>query len=509
MDNQTNTTTNPEDNKVLAEELKQQGNEEFKKNNYTRAIELYTKAINLHSQEASYYSNRAACYQKIKKYYKCIEDTDEALRIDPNFTKASRRKAQALLAIGKFKDALNILKSILTIDPKDKTIQQDVQEVKQAEEYFKELEANINNGNYPVALSYIQKLFTICPDFEQLQFKRVEILVRMEKVAEAVKLSTDLMNDHQNNTDFLYSRALAIFYNGQADLAKKTLTKALQLDPDSSKCMQLKKKLNKFDDFKEKANEAFKRGDYEEAIKYYTDSLELDPGYKSYNSIIFANRAAAQMKLTKYQEALADVDKSIELNADYAKAYFRRGEIKILLEDFEDAVRDFKKVHQLDPQYAGIREKIHETEKAAKKAARKDYYKILGVSKEATEEEIKKAYKKGALKWHPDKNNESEEAMKLAEKNFKDLQEAYSVISDPKKRQQYDSGMDLNDIGGHGGMNFHDMFGGGIDPSMFFNMGGMGGGFGHGGGHRGGRSPFEGFSSGGGMPGFSFNFNRR
>ncbi len=62
-------------------------------------------------------------------------------------------------------------------------------------------------------------------------------------------------------------------------------------------------------------------------------------------------------------------------------------------------------------EYAGIREKIRETETAAKKAARKDYYKILNVEKNANEDEIKKAYKKSALKWHPDKNNESEETM--------------------------------------------------------------------------------------------------
>lgn len=55
------------------------------------------------------------------------------------------------------------------------------------------------------------------------------------------------------------------------------------------------------------------------------------------------------MKLAKYTEALADVDKSIELNADYTKAYYRRGEIREAMGEFEEAVRDYKKVHQLDP----------------------------------------------------------------------------------------------------------------------------------------------------------------
>lgn len=63
----------------------------------------------------------------------------------------------------------------------------------------------------------------------------------------------------------------------------------------------------------------------------------------------------------------------------------------------------------------------------------KDYYKTLGISKGATEEDVKKAYKKQALKWHPDKNKSA-----AAEEKFKEIAEAYEVLSDPKKREIYD-----------------------------------------------------------------------
>ncbi len=64
----------------------------------------------------------------------------------------------------------------------------------------------------------------------------------------------------------------------------------------------------------------------------------------------------------------------------------------------------------------------------------KDYYKILGVSRDATQEEIKKAYRRLALKYHPDRNKGNKEA----EERFKEINEAYAVLSDPEKRRQYD-----------------------------------------------------------------------
>ena len=65
--------------------------------------------------------------------------------------------------------------------------------------------------------------------------------------------------------------------------------------------------------------------------------------------------------------------------------------------------------------------------------ASKDYYKLLGVAKDASADEIKKAFRKLAMQYHPDRNSAPE-----AEAKFKEINEAYAVLSDPEKRKQYD-----------------------------------------------------------------------
>ena len=112
----------------------------------------------------------------------------------------------------------------------------------------------------------------------------------------------------------------------------------------------------------------------------------------------------------------------------------------------------------------------------------KDFYKVLGVSKDADEATIKKAYRKLARTWHPDQNKGNPEA----EERFKEIGEAYTVLSNPEQRQQYDAIRSMGAGGFRGGA------GGGASGVNFEDLVGAFGGFG--GGSSRGSSPFAGAS---------------
>jgi len=142
---------------------------------------------------------------------------------------------------------------------------------------------------------------------------------------------------------------------------------------------------------------------------------------------------------------------------------------------------------------------------AMEKLPDQDYYKTLGVPKNASQSDINKAYKKLAVKYHPDKNPDSKE---IAEENFKKVSEAYEVLSNEEKRKTYDTcgkeGLKNQGMGGGGfsqsqAQEIFAQFFGGEDPfSVLFGKDGRGGGMG--GGSMPGGMHFQ-FQQMGGMPG--------
>ncbi|GAA6063958.1 hypothetical protein JCM10212_004913 [Sporobolomyces blumeae] len=171
-------------------------------------------------------------------------------------------------------------------------------------------------------------------------------------------------------------------------------------------------------------------------------------------------------------------------------------------EQWEDAVRvlsdAFEKTGRSD---RVVLARLQKAQRLLKQSKQKDYYKILGVARDADAKTIKRAYRKATLKAHPDKEGGSEEKMAA-------LNQAYEVLSNPELRARFDHGEDPNDPAAQqGGSPFGGGgFGGGGGHPFFFQQGG-GGGFGGGGSAGGGGQPFhQFFQGGGGGGGHQFNF---
>jgi len=497
------------------EDLKEKGNALFKQKRYEDAISYYNKAIKLNPNQEVLYSNKGTCEKCLKEYKEAIRDYEKALEINPKNTKNMNRLASVYIIKGKIGDAKIMQEKALNLEPYNSTFREQMTSIEKILEDEVKLEDKIKDKKFEDAEEICKRLIEKVSDFSELKLKYIQVLIENVKLTDALQYINKEINfeDKKSNEQFDYLTALCLYYDGQYEKAKKQIN-LMKSKGNSIDTKDLLNKVSTIESVKNKANEIFKQKKYEEAIEEYTKILEFDPNNKKFNSLILANRALCYQKLNKNVEALRDSNQSIKLNPFYARGYIKRGNVYMELKMFDDARADFQKAKDLDPNVTGVEGYLNDANKKAESARKRDYYAILGIDKNADEKEIKRAYKKMAMKYHPDRNSESEESKKMAEKKFIDVNDAYTVLSDPKKRSMYDQGVDpLNpEEAQGGGMHFGGdaseilkmFFGGGGSP-FGFSSGGFGNGsnikFSFGG--PGGRS---GRSGGGGGDPFSFFF---
>jgi len=477
------------DDSLNAEQLKDIGNEKYKNKLYKQAVLYYTKAIEKSEKKVpAYFGNRAASYMMLLKWNEALEDCLESTRIDPKFVKGYLRAGKCYTQLGRLREARDQLQNTLLMEPHNKEAVEEMKTLQRVEEAIKAGDQEYENKQYHKALAHYDIANSFCSESIPVKVLKARALIGMKRYPETINYIGEILKTDPNNSEALYLRGLALLYTGNIPSATKHFRNCLSLDPDNQNYKAQFRKANSLDSKKAEGNEAFSSGDYQKAYDTYSECLSIDPNIASYNSVLYSNRAAALMKLKRYEEAIRDSTRTLDIDPTYIKAYLRRAQCYMLLDKFDEALRDYEAAQKRDPENEDIARGIKEAKVAMKRAKRKDFYKILGVMRNADENEIKSAYKKLALRWHPDKNSGSEEDKKKAEAMFKDIGEAYSVLSDPKKRRRYDMGEDLDEEGGGGPSDeqLHQMF------SMFFGGGGGGGGFhGGGGGHgqRRGRPP--------------------
>ena len=156
-------------------------------------------------------------------------------------------------------------------------------------------------------------------------------------------------------------------------------------------------------------------------------------------------------------------------------------------EEWKKAIVDYEAAQDIEPENVAIKQLLRSAKAELKKAERPCLYKKLGLTRRASDQDIKKAYKKMALQYHPDRHaGASDEEKSDMEIRFKELGEAFEVLCDAQKKQRWDNGETIEEINGNGRRS-------GMDPADIFHAyRQQGGGFGG----------FGGVFRGGGYPGF-------
>jgi DnaJ family protein C protein 7 len=325
----------------------------------------------------------------------------KAIALDANNVKAYIRGGKAELSLGNIEGAIALLTRGLGRGEEDSAVKQERTAAQNAFKRLASAREAMSSGEHDKALTLLNMLVDTCPGSSSIRLMRVEALLSLNRFDEAVDATSEMLKSAGGSTDakLLYLRARVLHYQGNSASAIKHLQEALRVDPDDAVSAKLLRLIKKTEALKAQGNDAFKASKWQDAIQAYTDALELDQRNKSLNAKLYCNRAAALLKQNKPGEAVADCNTCLELDEKYVKGYIRRAQAGMALGDVENlemAVRDYNKARELTPdsERESIRDldkSIKEAQAALKKAKRKDYYKILEVEKDCTEEELKKA----------------------------------------------------------------------------------------------------------------------
>ena len=416
--------------------MKELGNAQFKQNNYTGAADYYTRGIQLNSSEPVLYANRGTCMKLLGKYKESISDYNKAVQLSPKNTKNLKKLSSVYIILGDFGQAQLLLEKCCNLEPSDSSFTYELNKVKKMVEDFEKINEKYKEKKWEDVEEKSKELLKEASAFVELQKIYIQSCLELCKFKDVINYINNTISPSVKLRDWEFNFLLAktYYFKGDYDLAKNEINKLIKQGITEEKLTSLKNKVESINTLKTKANSLFKENKYEEAINEYTKLIDFDPENKNFISIILTNRALCYKKQGKNMEAMKDADDAIKNNPNYSTAYIRRALIYEEFKMFDDAKADLSKAKELDPTNPKIEGYINEANQKAESARNRDYYQILGIDRNATADQIKKAYRKLALKYHPDRNSESEQSKKIAQRKFEDVSDAYSVLSDPKKK---------------------------------------------------------------------------
>lgn len=398
---------------------------------YSRAaaVAKSSLAIELIPDSPTYLSNRAAAYMSNTQYEYALEDCTRAADLDPENPKILLRLARIYTSLGQPQEALLVFGRI-NPPPSAK----DQAPAKEMLKHVTAAQSALRDGTAGSMVLHAldqaeRQLGFGASKPRKWQLMRGEAYLKMGSVnalGEAQNIAMGLLRNNSQDPEALVLRGRALYSQGENDKAVSHFRKAISCDPDMRDAVKYLRIVQKLDRMKEEGNRDYKMGLWQSAVDKYTSALDVDPFNRGTNSKILQNRALCKIKLKDYDGAIADCERAISLDSTYLKARKTKANAFGQAGKWEDAVREWKSIQELDPEDRTIAKEVRKAELELKKSQRKDYYKILGVEKDADDNQIKRAYRKLAIIHHPDKNPNDEQAAE----RFKDIGEAYETLSD-------------------------------------------------------------------------------
>ena len=367
------------------------------------------------------------------------------MSINPNNSKNLKRLSSVYIIIGELNEAIKLYEKCIEIEPTEKSNIEDLERIKKMNEDYKSIFEYQEKKDWKNIEEKCDLLLNDITSNQKLNFIYIQSLMNNAKTKDALAfIDTIDITEKNSNIEYDYLLSLALYYDGNYPKATSLTKELIKKDNNEKKYSSLLEKITYIEKVKNKTNQLFKEKKYEEVIKEYDNVLSYDETNKKFISIVYANRAICNRKLNRNKEAIRDANKSIEINPYCIGGYLKRGNLFMELHMYSEAKFDFEKAKQLthNKDTSETDKYINEAKQAEEKAKQKDYYKILGLGRNANQAEIKKAYKKLAMKFHPDRNAESEETKAIAQKMFIDVNDAYCVLSDSKKKEMFDNGID-------------------------------------------------------------------
>ncbi|XP_063890715.1 dnaJ homolog subfamily C member 3 [Helicoverpa armigera] len=404
------------------------------------------------------YFKRGTVYYALGKAKFALQDFTKVLEIKSDFTAARLHRANVYLKLAQYTDAKEDYLQVTYAEPYNEEAISQYHKIDEYIEEFRLAEAYYRGGDYRAAADAATRLLDVSPWSAQLRQLRAECYIALNDLFSAVSDIRSVNRLQQDSTDGYYRLATLLYRLGHVSDALKEIRECLKLDPEHKKCFPFYKKVKKVDKLLLECEELSEARDYAGCVAAANKVLKIED---EVTLVVFEARkwlCSCLSKDEQHTEALAACGSALELQRD-ARVLCDRADALLGLDMFDDAIQSFKEALELEEGLQRAKDGLSRAQKLQKQSEQRDYYKILGVKRSASKQEVIKAYRKAAQKWHPD--NFQGDEKKLAEKKFIDIAAAKEVLTDPEKRAMFDAGSDpLDPEAGRGqpGGPFHNPF---------------------------------------------------